>query len=368
MSADTANFLNLHVLISHSPSCLNRDDMNMQKSAVFGGKRRSRISSQCLKRAMRTSAAYQSALGAPSIRTRELRMLIDRFAAELADSYDRDLVTQAVGLIAGEKKLNGPVKEVAIAPWSVAEVAEICARLKAVQGDEKATEKLAKELSKAQEHDDISLRAAIANAVDIALFGRMTTSGVMAPVDGAMAVAHAITTHTVEADIDWFTAVDDLISDEGETGAGHLNVQEFGAGVFYRYASLNLRQLQENMGSVERDKALDVAGHLVHLLATVVPEAKQNSFAAHNPADMVWVEFGNLPLSAANAFETPVKRDTAGGFRLPSIAALADYIDRVRKGYGIDGAAAGFCLEECDLDPCFETLAELQSWVREGGK
>jgi len=349
MSADTANFLNLHVLISHSPSCLNRDDMNMQKSAVFGGKRRSRISSQCLKRAMRTSAAYQSALGAPSIRTRELRMLIDRFAAELADSYDRDLVTQAVGLIAGEKKLNGPVKEVAIA-------------------HEKATEKLAKELSKAQEHDDISLRAAIANAVDIALFGRMTTSGVMAPVDGAMAVAHAITTHTVEADIDWFTAVDDLISDEGETGAGHLNVQEFGAGVFYRYASLNLRQLQENMGSVERDKALDVAGHLVHLLATVVPEAKQNSFAAHNPADMVWVEFGNLPLSAANAFETPVKRDTAGGFRLPSIAALADYIDRVRKGYGIDGAAAGFCLEECDLDPCFETLAELQSWVREGGK
>ncbi len=29
------NFLNIHVLISHSPSCLNRDDMNMQKSAIF---------------------------------------------------------------------------------------------------------------------------------------------------------------------------------------------------------------------------------------------------------------------------------------------------------------------------------------------
>ena len=45
------NFINFHVLISHSPSCLNRDDMNMQKSAVFGGERRVRISSQSLKRA-----------------------------------------------------------------------------------------------------------------------------------------------------------------------------------------------------------------------------------------------------------------------------------------------------------------------------
>jgi len=46
------NFLNMHVLISHSPSCLNRDDMNMQKSAIFGGQRRVRISSQSLKRAV----------------------------------------------------------------------------------------------------------------------------------------------------------------------------------------------------------------------------------------------------------------------------------------------------------------------------
>lgn len=35
-----SNFINIHVLISHSPSCLNRDDMNMQKDAIFGGKRR----------------------------------------------------------------------------------------------------------------------------------------------------------------------------------------------------------------------------------------------------------------------------------------------------------------------------------------
>ncbi|MWF00577.1 hypothetical protein GQE67_11100, partial [Escherichia coli] len=53
-----SNFINIHVLISHSPSCLNRDDMNMQKDAIFGGKRRVRISSQSLKRAMRKSGYY----------------------------------------------------------------------------------------------------------------------------------------------------------------------------------------------------------------------------------------------------------------------------------------------------------------------
>ncbi|MGH8592624.1 MAG: type I-E CRISPR-associated protein Cas7/Cse4/CasC [Gammaproteobacteria bacterium] len=73
----------------------------------------------------------------------------------------------------------------------------------------------------------------------------MATSGLMTSVDGALAVAHVITTHAVDGDIDWFTAVDDLVADAGEVGAGHLNTQEFSAGVFYRYASLNIQQLQE---------------------------------------------------------------------------------------------------------------------------
>jgi CRISPR system Cascade subunit CasC len=66
------NFVNFHVLFSHSPSCLNRDDMNMQKTAVFGGVTRVRISSQSLKRALRTSDYYTLNLGKSSTRTRNL--------------------------------------------------------------------------------------------------------------------------------------------------------------------------------------------------------------------------------------------------------------------------------------------------------
>lgn len=164
------------------------------------------------------------------------------------------------------------------------------------------------------------VRKAMTSALDIALSGRMATSGLMTSVDGALAVAHAITTHAVEPqDVDWFTAVDDLTQDAGDTGAGHLNTQQFSAGVFYRYASLNLRQLQVNLGLIDhikaeetaesRQRALDIARHVFHLLATVVPSAKQQSFAAHNLADFAIVSFADQPISLANAFETPIKRD-----------------------------------------------------------
>ena len=75
-------------------------------------------------------------------------------------------------------------------------------------------------------------------------------AGLMTTIDGALAVAHAITTHIVDADIDWFTAVDDL----QELGSGHLDTQEFSSGVFYRYASLNIKQLQENLGNADQGK------------------------------------------------------------------------------------------------------------------
>ncbi|MCL1136448.1 type I-E CRISPR-associated protein Cas7/Cse4/CasC [Shewanella hafniensis] len=165
-----------------------------------------------------------------------------------------------------------------------------------------------KKISSAIKDDSSALIKACGNTADIALSGRMATSGLMSTIDGAMSIAHAITTHTVDSDIDWFTAVDDL----QPLGSGHLDTQEFSAGVFYRYASLNLAQLQENLGGVDRSKALEVAAHLAHLLATETPNAKQRTFAAFNPADLVMVNFSDVPISLANAFEAPVRADKDG--------------------------------------------------------
>ena len=374
----TKNFINFHVLISHSPSCLNRDDMNMQKTAVFGGVNRVRISSQSLKRSMRMSDYYGATLGVPSVRTNKLDKLKGRFAELLKDRYDAGTVGKALEWISGKEGIAEGVEADAVAPWSVDEVAHFCELIRAEGQD-------VKKLEKQIEKEARPFREAMGKAVDIALSGRMATSGLMRnlPVDGALAIAHAITTHAVEPqDVDWFTAVDDLTIDAGETGAGHLNTQQFSSGVFYRYASLNLKQLQVNLGllqdmkSVEtpdsRKRALEIAKHAFHMLATVVPSAKQQSFAAHNLADFAIVSFADQPISLANAFEQPVKRDYKnGGFLKPSIEVLANYWARMNRAYGLSEQACAFAVDDgvkLGGEPSLESLTKMEAWIASGGQ
>jgi len=362
MPEQEKNFINYHVLISHSPSCLNRDDMNMQKSAVFGGVRRTRVSSQCLKRAMRKNDYFLNAFGAPSDRTRNLEKVRAKYIEALAGKFDDTFVTKAIGFISGKK--DDEAQADAVAPWSIKEVAWFCERIQQLEDEGLDEKKLAKVIEK----ESAGLRRALAGSADIALYGRMATSGLMSHVDGALSVAHSITTHAVDSDIDWFTAVDDLVEEAGDVGAGHLNTQEFSAGVFYRYASLNIGQLRENMGDVERSDALAMGAHLLHLLATVTPEAKQRSFAAHNPADFVLVSFSDMPLSLANAFEEPVARGRQGGLSKPSLSRLIEYHGRVYKGFGLKDRTAAFSLAESGFAPLHETLTSLEDWVRNNGE
>jgi len=344
----------------------------MQKTAVFGGTTRVRISSQSLKRTIRFSDYYREQLGSPSVRTRDLGLLEQRLVEALQDRFDADLIGKALTLMSGKEEIAEGMDADAVAPWSVAEVAYFCELLASQEDDPK---KLAKRIEK----DARPFREAMSKAVDIALSGRMATSGLMTqlPVDGALAVAHAITTHAVEPqDVDWFTAAADLTQDAGETGAGHLNTQQFSAGVFYRYASLNLRQLQVNLGLLadihadetpqSRQQALDIARHVLHLLATVVPSAKQQSFAAHNLADFAIASLAEQPISLANAFEQPIQRHRNGGFLEPSITRLADYWSRVNRAYGLDEQARAFALKE-DIklgdQAAWDSLAQLEKWI-----
>jgi CRISPR system Cascade subunit CasC len=55
-------FLQLHMLTSYPPACLNRDDLNRPKTTVMGGVPRLRISSQSLKRAWRKSPCFEESL------------------------------------------------------------------------------------------------------------------------------------------------------------------------------------------------------------------------------------------------------------------------------------------------------------------
>jgi CRISPR system Cascade subunit CasC len=46
-------YVDFHVIQTVPPSCLNRDDTGSPKTAIYGGVRRARVSSQAWKRAMR---------------------------------------------------------------------------------------------------------------------------------------------------------------------------------------------------------------------------------------------------------------------------------------------------------------------------
>lgn len=378
------NFINYHILISHSPSCLNRDDMNMQKSAIFGGKRRVRYSSQNLKQTMRKSPYFEKELGSASIRTRELFPLNQLLVKKLAERFPKELVETAISFLSDKRDLHSEEDHAdAVAPWCIEEVEWLCNHLQsnstikklsddfiAITGNSDNDKKKKRGIIKSfysiiEKSGQLQgLYNALGNNIDIALHGRMAASGLMHPLDGSLAVAHVITTHTVDADIDWFTAVDHL----QELGSGHLDTQEFSSGVFYRYASLNIAQLQKNLGNASREKVLDIAAHILHLIATVVPSAKQQSFAAHNLADLALVSFSDMPISLANAFEEPVK--AGPGFIKPSVKALHDYWLNVHKGYGLDERCAQFALGHATPEGVTEakTLEKLETWLKADGK
>lgn len=370
------NYVNYHILISHSPSNLNRDDMNMQKTAVFGGTKRTRISSQSLKRAMRKSEYYENKLGHPSTRT---ALLINQYAKDLKEQYSErsddieKICLYIAALIEGKKKADvkkykrsskGEIKTQVLA-WNLNEknlLKELIISALDISDD-----KLIDFLINGVENIDNNLRQNLER--DIALSGRMAT-GAVDSIDASLAVAHAITTHTVDTDIDWFTAVDDLNQETGETGSAHLDTTEFSSGVFYRYASLNLRQLQENLSTINREQALDIAAHVLHLLATVVPSAKQNSFAAFNYADFALVSLSDQPISLANAFENPVK-PKVNGLMVPSIDALSGYHKTISDAYGLtDDRHAFFSTKECSFEDKVNNcskFSELKEWLKKDG-
>ncbi len=391
------NYINFHILISHSPSNLNRDDMNMQKTATFGGTRRVRVSSQSLKRAMRTSEYYQENFGSSSDRSKQLTLVRDKYRELLHEKFSEEIIDAVLMSIAGVKSIDDLQEETkkakgnevervkykgtetgAVISWSVAEVEKYCQLYQELQEQNPDTKAFEKAWNNAVDKKKIVnnktqlalFREALQNSKDIALSGRMATSGIMTNVDAALAVAHAITTHTVDGDIDWFTAVDDLNQEVGETGSAHLDTTEFSSGVFYRYASLNIRRLQENLGDVDRKQALEIAAHVLHMMATVVPTAKQNTFAAFNLADFAFISFSDQPISLANAFENPIK--LKGGLLTPSIEAFVEYHKTVYHAFGLNNdPQACFGTRECsmEIDNCKgNDFVALKAWLKNNGE
>ena len=104
---------------------------------------------------------------------------------------------------------------------------------------------------------------------DIALFGRMMAERPGLNVEGAVQVAHAISTNKVNSEIDFYTAVDDLSSDD-EMGAGMMGTIAFNSACFYRYSTVDLDLLIGNLGG-DRLTALKAVEAFIKASIVAVP-------------------------------------------------------------------------------------------------
>lgn len=304
-------YLNLHIIQNFPASNLNRDDTGAPKECKFGGYRRSRISSQCLKRSIRTHGAFndevRSGGGDLGVRTKRLiDELVSIFAQNGKPEGEGPVMAEAVVSALGLKKAKNSEKTEYLLYLGCEEIEELAAvalaNWETVMGDKK--HEFGKEEAK-KIGDILTQRKKNGGyAADIALFGRMVADDKYMNVDAACQVAHAFSTHKAGMETDYYTAVDDLLP-EGESGSDMIGVIEYASACFYKYANVNIEQLKANLGG-NADLLQAALKGFVRSSIESIPSGKQNSFAAHTPPCYIEVTLSDAPVSYANAFSRPV--------------------------------------------------------------
>ncbi|WP_027883566.1 type I-E CRISPR-associated protein Cas7/Cse4/CasC [Meiothermus rufus] len=372
------HLLEIHILQNFAPSNLNRDDTGSPKDAFFGGVRRGRISSQCLKRAAREYVRdHPDGLPheAMAFRTKRLvQVLVEQLKAKgRREEEARQKVEQALGGMGLKVDAEGKTQYLLfLGKQEVAKIADLIDRhwdgLVAPQTEEEGSKKKAKDAKKAaKEAVPDEIKKALGSvldggkALDVALFGRMLADLPEKNQDAACQVAHAISTHKVEREFDFYTAVDDLKPDDN-AGADMIGTVEYTSACYYRYAALDLEKLRENL---QGDVELMLKGLEAFLRAIVKakPSGKQNAFAAHNDPEYVAVTVRTKadPRNLANAFEKPVRPSQDKSLTEASVERFEAKWKKLAEAYGQNGKTFVLNLTDVpsDIGEAVKSLDEL---------
>jgi CRISPR system Cascade subunit CasC len=393
-------FVQVHFLTAYPGALLNRDDAGFAKRLPFGGATRTRVSSQCLKRHWRTfegPGALAELGAADTVRSRVTfqREVVEPLIAEGLPSAQVHAAAEALkARVFGqskkaEEKAKGKAKEAQAPIVDVkTEQVTVLGRPELLYFQSIVREALAAggDVSKAV---DAALGAdakknlnaavkAMAGGLGSALFGRMVTSDILSRGDAAVHVAHAFTVHAEQSETDYFSAIDDLLKEDGELGSGHIGNTELTSGLYYGYVVIDVPLLVSNITGCDRkvwdkaDRALaaGVVERLIQLICTVSPGAKLGSTAPYSYAQALIVEVGaRQPRTLANAFLSPVP--TRGDVLASSLGALSDHVSGLDKMYGREDArlAVGLGLDPTTLNAedggnVAALAAKVGAWVR----
>ena len=319
-------FLQFHALTAYPAANLNRDDSGRPKTLAFGGSQRLRVSSQSLKRAWRTSSVFATHLsGRVGKRTQRLgRVVCDYLVDKGMESERAEAVARNIAGVFGKlEDKDGRdhtfIKQLAfVSPEERAHALAMADQV--LRGED------------IQPKDETLLRRAD-GAADIAMFGRMLADSPSFNREAAVQVAHAMTTHAVAVEDDYYVAVDDLKdpADREDAGTSFIGVQEYGAGVFYLYACVDRDLLVKNLAG-DTALAQDAVTALIEAACLVSPRGKQASFASRARASFAMCESGTQqPRTLAAAFLKPV---TGNDHLHESIRRLRAFRDNLDAAYG----------------------------------
>ncbi|WP_267201586.1 type I-E CRISPR-associated protein Cas7/Cse4/CasC [Limosilactobacillus kribbianus] len=312
-------YVDINVLQSVPSSNINRDDTGSPKTAVYGGVTRSRVSSQSWKRAVRMAFENQMAENGTDwlkgIRTtRGPEMLAKEVQKQKADLADGEALQMALTIFNKAKvKLDKKTSRTK-------------ALLMISHGQ---VEKLAKYVLENDEIDSKAIKKILNSerSLDMALFGRMVADDPSLNVDASCQVAHAISTHEIVPEFDYYTAVDDAKEDD-ESGSAMLGTIEYDSATLYRYANVNVCELAHNLG----DKTATLEGLKLFIKDFVMsmPTGKQNTFANKTVPQYVMVTIrADTPVNLVTAFEQPVKSQQ--GYVESSIKRLEKEYEQTQK-------------------------------------
>lgn len=296
-------FIDIHVLQSIPAANLNRGENGDPKTVIYGGKLRSRVSSQSWKHAMREDfkAQTQDAEWLSSTRSKLIpQKIIDSLTADGMDEQKAvDLVTNTFAITkikvkAPKKGTDDPYTTDTLLMLSAGQIRNLTAFIK--------------------EHPDLDVKSKAIkdaltdllntdNALDLALFGRMVAGDAKLNVDAASQVAHAFSINEIVPEFDFFTAVDDIKESQG---AGMMGSMGYNTSTLYRYANLNVDELKHNLNDDElAEKGIK---QFIKSFVLSMPTGKQNTYANKTLPQYVMVSVrDDTPVNLANAFERPVK-------------------------------------------------------------
>jgi len=322
--------LELHIIQSVPVACLNRDDLNSPKTAVFGGVQRARVSSQSWKRAIREMAKEIAPEQFKGERTRLMfEPLVKAMVAAGLSSTDADDGAKKIidALVKLDSKSTDKVKSTTLyfmSPLELETLAKTYAESKDVKKALKAVD-----------------AKALKDAADISIFGRMVANDHSLTVEAASMFSHALSTHKVDNEIDFFAAVDDLQPKE-DSGAGMTSTLEFNSATYYRFAALNFDMLAdaEHLGSLSREERRNVVRTFVESTIKAIPSARKNTMNGNTlPVYVLGVvrEKGH-PVQLVNAFENPVR--PSQGYAVKSVELLKAEYAKLAETWGIEAVFA----------------------------